>query len=216
MATPGVIDQYGTIPFVGLLATALITKEVFIFDEGALLALNTAAVVTTAYIGIGNSADAFFEGERTKDNNRYHDTMNAVLEQVNLYKSVEAKKLEKVGVIKDLCKESREVNAAYLKFLDVKKRHEARAAMVSKLENIKKRESQEEAAEFQEAITDAIEGVRELYLDPASSALRGASLEFAINNIGDVQEGAEDDPVRKELYKLLDAGDAEAAAEATA
>jgi hypothetical protein len=210
VATPGIIDQYGTIPFVGLLATALITKEVFIFDEGALLALNTAAVITTAYIGIGNSADAFFEGERTKDNNRYHDTFNAVLEQVNLYKSVEAKKLQKVGVIKDLCRESREVNAAYLKFLDVKKRHEARTAMVSKLETIKKRESQEEAAEYQEAITDAIEGVRAVYLDladPDSAALRSASLEFAINNIGDVQEGAEDDPVRQVLYDFLDAGD---------
>lgn len=206
--TPGVIDHYGAIPFVGLLATALITKEVFIFDEAALLALNTMAVATTAYIGIGNSADKFFEAERTKDNDRYHDSFNAVLEQVNLYKSIEAKKLQKVGVVRDLCKESRETNAAYMKFLEVKVRHEARAAMVAKLEAIKKREASEEAAEYQEDVTDAVEACREAYANPDNVELRLRSLEFAINNIGDVNESSEDDPVRVELYKHLDVTEA--------
>lgn len=202
--TPGVIDQYGAVPFVGLLATALITKEVFIFDEAALLALNTMAVGVTAYVGIGNSADKFFSEERTKDNDRYHNVFNAVLEQVNLYKSVEAKKLEKVGVIRDLCTESRTVNADYLKFLNIKVRHEARAAMLTKLDSIKKREAGEEAAEYQELITDAFAAVKASYLDESNSALRQASLEFAIKNVGPVGSEQED-PVRKEIAKQLDA-----------
>jgi len=201
--TPGIIDQYGAIPFVGLLATALVSKEVFIIDEAFLLACNTATVATVAYIGIGSGANDFFEAERTKDNNRFHDAFNAVLESINLYKSVETKKLEKVGVIRDLCTESREVNVAYLKFLDIKQRHEARKAMISKLEAIQKRESQEEAHEYQAMVTEAIEAVRASYTDASNTALRQASLEYAIKSVGNVTD-LESDPVRIALLKTID------------
>lgn len=200
--TPGVIDQYGAIPFFGLLATALISKEVLIFNEEVLLAMNTAAVAVTAYVGVGDKLDKIFDAERTADNNRYHDSFNAVVEQIELYKSIEAKKLEKVQVIKDLCAESKEVNAAYLKYLDIKVRHEARQAMLTKLAAIKTKEAQEEAQEYQELIDLAIDGVYEAYEDEANAALRNASLEFAIKNIGAVTESSED-PVRVELYKQL-------------
>lgn len=200
--TPGILDQYGYIPFIGLLGTALVSKEVFIIDEAFLLALNTITVCTVTYIGFGRELDAYCEATRTKDNERYHDVFNAVLEQVNLYKSIEAKKLEKVGVIKDLCKQSREVNANYLKFLDVKQKHDARAAMISKLQAIKKREAQEDALEYQEMISDALQTVRDSYTDSSNTALHQASLEFAIKSIGDVKE-PETDPVKIELEKVI-------------
>lgn len=202
--TPGVIDQYGTIPFFGLLATALVTKEVFIFNEETLVALNTVAVVTAAYIGIGNKTNEYFDEVRTQDNDKYHDSFNAVLEQVQLYKSVEAKKLEKVGVIKELCTESREVNAAYLKFLDVKVRHEARDAMLAKLNNIHKAEASEEAAEYGEFVDETMEAVRDSYLEKGNNALREASLTFAIQRLGEGNTDIETDPVRLEIQKQFE------------
>jgi hypothetical protein len=215
VATPGIIDHYGAIPFVGLLATALITKEVFIFDEGALLLMNFVAVFTTAYIAVGNGADEFFEAERTKENNQYHELFDATLESVHLYKSIESKKLMKVDVIKDLCKESREVNSAYLVHLVVKKRHEARNAMVAKLSAIKKRESQAQAKEWQTSVTSLIDNVRDAYLDPKRTDLRAASLAFAIENIGDVNENVKEgtprkvDPLQNALFvnSVLGGGD---------
>jgi len=200
--TPGVIDQYGYIPFVGLLATALVSKEVFIIDEAFLLAMNTITVGTVAYIGLGSSVNDFFQGERDKEHRRYHDVFNAVLEQVNLYKSIESKKLEKVGVIRDLCTESRKINGEYLTFLDIKQKHEARSAMITKLESIKKREAGEEAAEYQALVTEAIEDVRDSYLEVENSELRQSSLEFAIRNIGDIKD-AQNDPVRIELESTI-------------
>jgi hypothetical protein len=206
--TPGVIDHYGTIPFFGLLATALITKEVFIFNEEALLALNTVTAATVGYIGIGDSLDKHFDGERAADNARFHDSFACAIEQVNLYKQIESKKLEKVGVIKDLCKESREVNEAYVKFLNLKVRHDARNAMVAKLEAIQKREAGEEAAAYQEYVTDSIEEMRARYTSDAGASLRAASLKYAIDNIGNVT-AEEADPFRVELNKLLEEAEEE-------
>lgn len=75
--------------------------------------------------------------------------------------------------------------------------------MISKLEAIQKREGQEEAHEYQAMVTEAIAAVRASYTDASNTALRQASLEYAIKSVGNVTD-LESDPVRIALEKTID------------
>jgi len=218
-----IVDKYGALTFWGMVASIVVTKEVFVIDAEFLLALEVGAFALAGYVMTGDQVDKWSKDEDDKATSQFNDANDFMLTMLNQYKTVQEVNQFEPAVLKQYLGEYKEAlveNAAYQTVLP---KHEARAAVIAALEQIKSREETAASAEWQAtveaAVEDAIISFDSAFIDPEYLAtlpseeadeykvqmeealvLQQDMLAFAIDRIGDVEgDAATIDPV-KELF----------------
>lgn len=191
----GVIAEYGYVPFFGLAAAAMISKEVFHVDAETLLALDVVAFSLAAYIASGDMVSKMVEEDHNATLTKYNKGFDALLNSVSIYKNLLQFKFQEVDVMKELVDEQHDAAVAFCGYQNAKIRHAAYSEMVSKLEAIKAREDAEASAEITKYVDGVLADVYSAFDGEKGAALRTEALDFAIANIG--QKPTAQDPVSK-------------------
>lgn len=183
VAEDGIIAKYGTIPFFGMAAAILVTKEVFILDAEWLLAMETAAFAMTGYVLIGDSINKYCEKEdeaKTAQFNAANDFLKTMLDQ---YKTVLMTAQHKPEVLKEYLGEYKAAAQSYAAYETVVPRHKARAAVLATLEQIRSKEQHQASLEWQRKVDDAVANVTKAF-QSGDEKLNQEMLTLAINSFG--------------------------------
>jgi len=195
------IAKYGSIPFFGMFATVLVTKELYLIDAEFLLGLETILFFTTLYVGIGDTHQKWCDAEDAKVIKQFEESHDFVLENVHQYKLKQEALLNKPAVMEEYLKEYETSVKAHAAFKTVLPKHEARAKLLATLQSIKTKEDLASAAEWQETVDKAVGNVAAA-LSKADAKLKEELIESAIKcmNMSETEVeplAVETDPVKK-------------------
>lgn len=196
-AMEGVLEQYGLMPFLGLGAAALISKEVFVVNEEFLLAVDVCAFVFTAYTVGGDTFNKMVADSNTARKEKFDSAFDAAIAAVETYKTSQSLLSKEVDVMKEYAKEHQEACESHARFLTLKPQHDARAEVLAKLESIAAREASEESTFHKELVEDTIWNVTAEIEE--SQGIRDEIFASALAQLGSGSPLAEDKDVIKRL-----------------
>jgi hypothetical protein len=198
------LSKYGYVPFIGLTAAALISKEAYIVDAETLLALNIGSFVMTAYVALGDGLQKAVADYNASMKEKFDTASDSVLGALNTYKTVVQQKVLEVEVMKEYNTEAYNAAVSYIGYSNAKVRWAAYNEMMAKLESIKAQEEAAEAAEYSLLVEGAVADVVAAFSGPSAANLRADAMKFAIDNIGQKPKpGA--DPVTKVFESTFNA-----------
>lgn len=183
VAEDGIIAKYGTIPFFGMAAAILVTKEVFILDAEWLLAMETAAFAMTGYVLIGDSVNKMVEADdkaKTDQFNAANDFLKTMLDQ---YKTVLMTAQHKPEVLREYLGEYKAAATEFAKYQTVVPKHQARAHVLQTLDQMRIKEQHEASMEWQLKVDEAVKNVTAAF-STGDQKLNEEMINLAINSMG--------------------------------
>lgn len=178
-----IIAKYGTIPFFGMGAAILITKEIFIIDAEWLLAMETAAFAMTGYVLIGDSLNKHCADEDAATKAKFDSANDFLTGMLDQYKLVQTTAQSKPAVLAAYMKEYEGAAQEFASYQTVVPKHKARAQVLASLEAIRTKEQHAAAEEWQSAVDKAVANVSATF-DKGDAKLSEEMLNLAIDNIG--------------------------------
>lgn len=175
---PGVIEQYGLYPFIGLAAAALVSKEIFLLGPEFLLAITLTGFFGTLYVGAGDSVAKYGEEDNAIRQKQLQAGSEYLITLLETYKSAIAASTSQADVMSQFTQEFETV----VKEWHVAKAREAhiaaQKAVVNKLTSIAVQESTIEAQERGRRVEKALTGALQEFKTDAK--LRARILDFVI------------------------------------
>lgn len=203
----GIISKFGLYPFVGLAATAMVSKEVIILSEEALIAVNFSTFCLAAYIAAGNSVHQSFESERQANVKSMTNATNFRVKLIEAEIEQWTASKNQASAVKTIIDETALANKDYVAALALQKKHNAVQLAQSALDQIVQKEGYERSQVQGEIVAEAGQYVREAFAR-ASFASKEAALNDAIANIGDghIMAPFEQDPVKMLFIEYIQKG----------
>jgi len=186
IAKDGMWRRFGLYPTAGLGLMALISKEIYVIDSQTLLAANFAAFVGIAYVAAGPTVSNFFDNQRAAAKEKMDGWMELQVETDRAQLTKLQNEVAQAEVQAKLASEFKESTEQLYRFKNAQLRHDARAAMVARLESIVIREREQEARVHVELCDAAVNHVRGLF-EKGSESDHGM-VDWALNHIGTVDE----------------------------
>lgn len=181
---PGaVVQKYGAYTFWGMVASILVTKEVFIIDAEWLLSMEIGAFVATGYVLTGDQINKMSEDMDKEKTDKFNAANDFMLELFNQYKLVQGVAGDKPAVLESYLKEYKEAIVAHAAYQTVLPRHKARAAALASLEQIKAKEEHAASMEWQATVDKACANVNAAFAK-GDKKLNDQMLQLAISNMG--------------------------------
>lgn len=194
---PGqLIEKYGSLSFWGMLATIVVTKEVFVVDAEFLLSLEIGAFALTTYVFAGDTIDKWSRDQDAAKSKQFTEANDFMLSMLNQYKLGQTMAQEKPAVLEQYLGEFKAAIANNAKYQTILPQHKARAEVLATLEQIKTKEENAAAAAWKEAVDTAVANVHAAF-EADNEALQKEFLTMAINQIGSDKDV--DDPVKRLL-----------------
>lgn len=197
-----IIGKYGTMPFVGLLTGALLSKEIILFNEEFMLLGVWGAFVATAYVGIGDSAHEALKGMIDARKTRLDDTMDMYIEGVKVYKAKQQWQIDQVSVMEDMLNDEEAMLAVSYAAKNLQLRNAAYNTMLTKLQQVKTQEDLAAAKANQELVANCMKLVRADFAK-IDAKTKATVLATAIDNIGTAKLSGAEDPVKASFIKHL-------------
>lgn len=199
-----IMSKWGTIPTLGLLTGALLSKEIVLFNEEFLLFGVWGAFLATAYVGIGDQVHDSLQGMIEERQQRFDDIMDMYIEGVNVYKAKQQWQLDSVQVLEDMLKDERQMLEVSYAAKNLQLRNAAHAAMLAKLNSIKTQEDLAAAKANEELVEKCMAAVRaDFAMGAIDAKTKAALLNTAIGNIGTAKLSGAEDPVKASFIKNL-------------
>merc|ERR1719223_1382096 len=161
-------------PFVGLAATALVSKEVIILSEEALIAVNFSTFCLAAYIAAGDSVHQSFESERqanmksmTNATNFRVKLIEAEIDQWNASKN-------QASAVKTIIDQTAIANKDYVAAVALQNKHNAVKRAQTALDQIVQKEAYERSQVQGEIVAEAADYVREAFTRASASSKEAA------------------------------------------
>jgi hypothetical protein len=198
-----VIAKYGTIPFFGMLATILVSKEIYIIDAEWLLSMEIVLFVTAGYVMTGDTIDKYCQAEDEKKLNTFNDQNDLMLAICDQYKRENMVAQDKPDVMRQYLAEHEESVKQFAAYEAAVPRHAARAKLLQTLEQIHQKEKSAADEEWKKAIEDAVTNVRAAFEDGADRVkLSDEAFTLAIKCMGEHPDTTpEEDPVKRLFMK---------------
>lgn len=198
VAEDGIIAKYGSIPFFGMAAAILVTKEIFILDAEWLLAMETAAFAMTGYVLIGDAANKWVEDDNKVQSDKFNaanDFLGAMLDQ---YKMVMMTAQHKPEVLKEYLGEYTAAAKAHAQYQTVLPKHKARAQVLASLEALRSKEQHAASLEWQQKVDEAVANVTAAF-SKGDKKLSEEMLALSIDSMGYTKPQTTDknDPVKR-------------------
>lgn len=196
-----IVKEYGMAPLLGLGAVAAISKELIWLNEEFLLFINFWLLATSIYLGIEPVRRQTFVEARIQRYKRLWGWDDFKLDRLEAAIREKQISMEAPEIYREYQQEYNEAVAALMNYMRVKPRHEARAAMLKRLQDIAAAEEEKAQAEKSRLKFESIQYVRERVAKDA--AFRAQLLNEAIDALGGPMQLTDKDPVVKVLNSYL-------------
>jgi len=188
-----ILREYGIYPLAGLATVAAISKEFVFLNEEFLLALNFWGIVMLGTVYASGPLTEFLASKRIERYKRLWGWDDLSLDRLEAEIREKQMLLSAPEIYKEYIDEFNQAHAAMAVYERVKPRHEARAAMLKRLNEIKVAEEERGKAERETILKNSLEFVKSKFLGDA--ALRKQSVNAAIANLGQPSSKEEQDTV---------------------
>jgi len=200
----GIIKKYGALPFIGLGAGIIFGKEIVVIDDIMLQYLDFFLMTLAIYVGVGDKIFKGYIDERKKEVKWWNDWNSLMVEATQMQLKEYSTLIASPKVLKEGKAEYNEVARSMIEYRNSQLRHNARADIIKKLEQIKKRQD-EARTELSQLINDgALSYVTEKF-KAAPLETKNELVEMAIGTLEDKQKHLDDKdhPVFKYLEEYF-------------
>jgi len=186
-----ILREYGIYPLAGLGAVAMISKEFVFLNEEFLLALNFWGIVMLGTVYASGPLTEFLSSKRLERYKRLWGWDDFSLDRIEADIREKQTSLSAPEIYKEYIDEFNGAARAMAVYERVKPRHEARNAMLKRLNDIKIAEEEKGKAEREMILKSSLEFVKSKFIGDAN--LRKQSVNTAIANLGQPASKEEQD-----------------------
>jgi len=177
-----IVKRYGSVPFGAALALALVQNEIVALNEELFLAGNFAVAMGAIYLKGSDAIKAWYEDSLNQAKKRQEDWDQLSIDVMdNNIKELQVS-MHAPEVYREYQREYTEAAKAMMAYEYARPRHEARAAMLKRLAEVKALEDERVKSERKNLADGAIAHFRAKW--QGNPQLRASLVDQAINNLG--------------------------------